>query len=73
LVADLAGIKIRTAISIFAEDRKCISSFCCTDFVTTGDGTGIVHLAPYGEDDFITYFKKKILNIPVAVDVSRKI
>lgn len=37
------------------------------DFVTTEDGTGIVHLAPYGEDDF-ELLSANGIEIPVAVD-----
>jgi len=41
------------------------------DFVSTEDGTGIVHLAPYGEDDF-ELLSAKGIEIPVAVDAQGK-
>jgi len=34
------------------------------DFVTTEDGTGVVHLAPYGEDDYKTGLKYDLPMIP---------
>jgi isoleucyl-tRNA synthetase len=37
------------------------------DFVTLTDGTGIVHLAPYGEDDYIA-LEKVGVKIPQPVD-----
>ncbi len=37
----------------FFQDHENAFSVLCDGFVTTGDGTGIVHMAPaYGEDDF---------------------
>lgn len=43
----------------------------CADFVSTEDGTGVVHLAPYGEDDF-ELLSAKGIEIPVAVDAQGK-
>jgi isoleucyl-tRNA synthetase len=37
----------------FAKDTKNAFQVCTAEYVTTGDGTGIVHTAPaFGEDDF---------------------
>jgi isoleucyl-tRNA synthetase len=41
----------------------------CDDYVTTEDGTGLVHLAPYGEDDF-RILRKKEIPIVLAVDAN---
>ncbi len=50
--ADLAGITYAPLFSFFAGRDNCFQVLT-GDFVTTSDGTGIVHLAPaYGEDDF---------------------
>jgi len=49
---DLVGSSYRPLFPYFAGRPKCFVVLCA-DFVTTSDGTGIVHLAPaYGEDDF---------------------
>ncbi len=49
---DLVGMEYERWFSFFPTDRK--AWFVITeDFVTTTDGTGIVHMAPaYGEDDY---------------------
>ncbi len=44
--------------------RAC--SVVCDDYVTTEDGTGLVHLANYGEDDFRILRK---MEIPVVLTV----
>ncbi len=49
---DLVGIKYAPLFPYFAGRENCFQVLS-SDFVTTSDGTGIVHLAPaYGEDDF---------------------
>ena len=50
--ADLAGLEYEPLFPYFAEHANAFRLL--TDpFVSTGDGTGIVHLAPaYGEDDY---------------------
>ncbi len=68
--ADLAGSKYVPLFPYFADNPNAFQIFT-TDFVTTTDGTGIVHLAPYGEDDFET-LQAKGVEIPVAVDVQGK-
>ncbi len=50
----------------FADAEGAFKVFA-PDFVTTEDGTGIVHLAPYGEDDF-ELLNANGIEIPVAVD-----
>jgi isoleucyl-tRNA synthetase len=45
--------------------------FLLADFVTAEDGTGIVHTAPYGEDDY-EVFKKYKIDIVEAVDENGK-
>ena len=42
------------------------------DFVTTGDGTGIVHLAPYGEDD-IVMLRRDDLPVTQMIDPSGRV
>jgi len=50
--SDLEGITYEPLFSYFEGRNNCFQVLT-GDFVTTGDGTGIVHLAPaYGEDDF---------------------
>jgi len=54
---DLEHIPYQKLFDFFKEDKK---AFYVTlgDFVTTEDGTGIVHIAPtYGEDDYQTGLK----------------
>ena len=51
--AKLVGLRYEPLFPYFA-DRKQQGAFriCAADFVSTGDGTGVVHIAPgFGEDD----------------------
>jgi isoleucyl-tRNA synthetase len=51
--ADLVGLRYRPLFDFFA-DRAAQGAFqvLAADYVTTGDGTGLVHIAPaYGEED----------------------
>ena len=48
--AELVGKKYAPVFSYFAE--KNFFRVVAADFVSDDDGTGIVHLAPFGEDDF---------------------
>src|ERR1041385_3500890 len=49
---DLRGLSYEPLFPYFAEHERSFVVLA-DDFVTTADGTGIVHLAPaYGEDDF---------------------
>ncbi|HEX8993955.1 MAG TPA: class I tRNA ligase family protein, partial [Candidatus Paceibacterota bacterium] len=52
--ADLVGLEYEPLYAIAgAEQSDAAYQVYAGDFVTTGDGTGIVHIAPmYGEDDF---------------------
>ena len=52
--ATLVGLRYEPLFPYFA-DRKSAGAFrvCAADFVSTEDGTGIVHIAPgFGEDDY---------------------
>ncbi|MDR0442660.1 MAG: isoleucine--tRNA ligase [Treponema sp.] len=49
--AELAGTQYEPLFPYFKDTPNAFRTFC-GDFVTTGDGTGIVHTAPgFGEDD----------------------
>jgi isoleucyl-tRNA synthetase len=49
---DLAGLRYEPLFSYFERQPNAFR-ILSDDFVSTGDGTGIVHLAPaYGEDDY---------------------
>ncbi len=64
--SDLVGTTYVPMFDYFADTQNAFQVFG-PDFVTTEDGTGIVHLAPYGEDDFALLTANDI-EIPVAVD-----
>ncbi len=49
--SDLVG-KIYKPLFPYFEGQKGLHQVHGADFVSDSDGTGIVHLAPYGEDDF---------------------
>ena len=58
--ADLIGLKYVPVFSYFKDQQNAFSIFHA-DFVTTDDGTGIVHIAPgFGEDDQILCEKNNI-------------
>jgi len=58
--ADLVGLKYIPLFSYFKDHQNAFSIFHA-DFVTTEDGTGIVHIAPgFGEDDQILCEKNNI-------------
>jgi isoleucyl-tRNA synthetase len=51
----LAGSTYVPVFDYFSNTPGSFFTIVCADFVSTEDGTGIVHLAPgFGEDDFIT-------------------
>ena len=51
--ADLKGCRYEPIFPYFAKERPNAFRFLNDDYVTTEDGTGIVHIAPaYGEDDY---------------------
>jgi len=59
--------KSYTPLFNFTETNENSHKILIADFVTTTDGTGIVHMAPaYGEDDYQTCLKN---NIPVDIIV----
>lgn len=64
--SDLVGTTYVPMFDYFADTEGAFQVFG-PEFVTTDDGTGVVHLAPYGEDDFELLTSKGI-EIPVAVD-----
>ena len=47
---DLVGRTYEPLFPFFAGHRHAFQVFAA-DFVETGEGTGVVHMAPYGEDD----------------------
>ncbi len=64
---DLAGLRYVPMFDYFAKVSDKFFSITCADFVSTEDGTGIVHIAPaFGEDDF-TVGKK--LGLPVVCPI----
>lgn len=67
--ADLEGITYEPLFGYFADQPNAFQVLLA-DYVTTEDGTGIVHQAPaFGEDDMITCQKYGIdLVIPVDAD-----
>lgn len=52
---DMEGWKYKPLLPYFA-DKKELKAFTVTlgNFVTIEDGTGVVHMAPFGEDDMAT-------------------
>ncbi len=51
--SELVGSKYEPIFPCFAKERENAFRVLSDDFVSTGDGTGIVHMAPaYGEDDY---------------------
>lgn len=65
---ELKGMEYEPLFPYYKEKSEdgCFRVFNA-DFVTTDDGTGIVHLAPYGEDDF-NLFKENNIKIVTPVD-----
>jgi isoleucyl-tRNA synthetase len=50
--ADLLGVRYRPPFDFFAGKQPNAHQILAADYVTTEDGTGIVHIAPaYGEED----------------------
>jgi isoleucyl-tRNA synthetase len=51
--SDLAGKSYTPLFRYMPEDHEGLYKVVCADFVSTQDGTGIVHIAPsFGEEDF---------------------
>ncbi len=66
---ELTGIGYEPLFPYFAELKER-GAFCthAADYVTTEDGTGIVHIAPgFGEDDY-QVLKESGLPVPVPID-----
>jgi len=65
---DLVGLEYEPPFSDFAFERKNGAfRIISADFVTTGDGTGIVHVSPaHGEDDF---YAAKEAGVPLVCAV----
>lgn len=62
-----SGARYKPLFPYFKDEPNAFK-FLAADFVSAGDGTGIVHLAPgFGEDDFWTC-KKSGINVIVPVD-----
>jgi len=58
--SDLEGLSYKPLFDYFKENANSFQIFSA-DFVTEGDGTGIVHLAPgFGEDDQVVCQEKNI-------------
>lgn len=66
--SDLEGLSYEPLFPYFADmAEKGAFKIHNADFVTTEDGTGTVHCAPFGEEDFFL-FKRKGVDIVVPVD-----
>lgn len=50
------------------EREKGAFKVCLTDYVTNEDGTGIMHVAPFGEEDFNLLKKNTSVDIPCPID-----
>jgi isoleucyl-tRNA synthetase len=61
--ADLVGIEYTPLFTYFEQMKEtgCFKVYP-GDFVTNDTGTGIVHCAPYGVDDFALYMKFGLVN-----------
>jgi isoleucyl-tRNA synthetase len=58
---DLIGIRYKPLFPYFAKDYPDAFRVVSGDFVTTEEGTGIVHIAPgFGEDDFKVGMREKV-------------
>ena len=52
--SELVGSRYQPLFDYFAQERPNAFVVIASDHVTTGDGTGLVHMAPdFGEDDFL--------------------
>ncbi|MDR0331203.1 MAG: isoleucine--tRNA ligase [Chitinispirillales bacterium] len=64
---DLAGLRYEPMFDFFKDRDPRFFSVTVADFVSTEDGTGIVHIAPaFGEDDFLVGQK---LELPIVCPV----
>jgi isoleucyl-tRNA synthetase len=63
----LQGLRYAPLFDYFTKVSDKFFTVTCADFVSTGDGTGIVHIAPaFGEDDFGV---GKKLGLPIVCPV----
>ncbi|MFW5776158.1 MAG: isoleucine--tRNA ligase [Spirochaetota bacterium] len=71
--SELAGLHYKPLFPYFADlDEKGAFRTHVADYVTTEDGTGIVHIAPgFGEDDY-NVLKDTGLPVPVPIDAECK-
>ncbi len=71
--SELAGLHYKPLFPYFASlDEKGAFRTHVADYVTTEDGTGIVHIAPgFGEDDY-NVLKETELPVPVPIDAECK-
>ncbi|MGA2507888.1 MAG: isoleucine--tRNA ligase [Chitinispirillaceae bacterium] len=66
----LEGLRYTPLFDYFAKTSDKFFTVTCADFVSTEDGTGIVHIAPaFGEDDFCV---GKKLGLPVVCPVDEE-
>ena len=57
---DLAGRRVHPAVRLLRRPRDTAHHVLLGDFVTTEDGTGLVHLAPaFGEDDMVVVRRRR--------------
>jgi isoleucyl-tRNA synthetase len=67
---DLEGLRYAPLFDYFAGVSDKFFTVTCADFVSTEDGTGIVHIAPaFGEDDFGV---GKALGLPIVCPVDEE-
>ncbi len=67
---ELEGLNYVPLFKYFAGESDKFFTVTCADFVSTEDGTGIVHIAPaFGEDDFIV---GKKLGLPIVCPVDEE-
>jgi isoleucyl-tRNA synthetase len=63
----LEGMRYAPLFDYFAKTSDKFFTVTCADFVSTEDGTGIVHIAPaFGEDDFVVGQK---LSLPIVCPI----
>jgi len=72
----LEGLKYEPLFPYFESfaEKGCFQIYCA-DFVTKETGTGVVHCAPYGEEDFNLFVKHKLVSTespPDALDENGK-
>jgi isoleucyl-tRNA synthetase len=68
--SDLQGLRYLPLFDYFAKTSEKFFTIACADFVSTEDGTGIVHIAPaFGEDDFAVGQK---LSLPIVCPVDEE-